>query len=232
MCGRFSLYSNPHVVGLQFGLAHTPEFSPRYNVAPGTPILAVRADDRHARQGVLLQWGLIPSWAKDPSIGHRMINARAEHIAEKPAFRSALRRRRCIIPADGFYEWQAAGSRKQPYYVRSREHELFGFAGLYEFWKGPEGLIGSCTVITTEANALMRPLHDRMPVILDAGDYAHWLDPDNPDPEALVAVLRPAPAERMVAHPVSVRVNSVRNDDADLIEPDAHGDNRASGTLL
>ena len=232
MCGRFSLHSNPHVVELQFGLAQTPELAPRYNVAPGTPILGVRADERHARHATLLRWGLIPSWAKDPSIGHRMINARAEHIAEKPAFRNALRRRRCIIPADGFFEWRAAGARKQPYYVRSAGDELFGFAGLYEYWKGPEGLVASCTIITTEANALMRPLHDRMPVILDAADYAHWLDPDNPDPESLVAILRPAPPERMTAYPVGLRVNNVRNDDPALIEPEAQSDSRASGTLL
>jgi putative SOS response-associated peptidase YedK len=232
MCGRFSLHSNPHVVGLQFGLTHVPEYVARYNVAPGKPILAVRADERHGRIGVLLRWGLVPSWAKDPSIGHRMINARAEHIAEKPAFRSALRRRRCIVPADGFYEWRAAGARKQPYYVRPREQELFGFAGLYEYWKGPEGVVGSCTVITTEANALMRPLHDRMPAILDAADYAHWLDGDHPDPEALVAVLRPAPAERMIAYPVGLQVNNVRNDDPSLIEPGPVVETPTSGTLL
>jgi len=220
------------VVELQFGLAHAPAFDPRYNIAPGTPILAVRADASHARSGSFLDWGLIPSWAKDPAIGHRLINARAEQVAEKPAFRSAFRRRRCIIPADGFYEWQATGGRKQPYYIRPRENELFGFAGLYEHWKGPDGVVGSCTVITTAANALMRPLHDRMPAILEVGDYAHWLDPDNPDPDALVAMLRPAASERMTAHPVSLRVNSVRNDDADLIAEGGRGPVSGSDLLL
>ena len=232
MCGRFSLHSNPHVVALQFGLAQTPEYATRYNVAPGTPILAIRADERHARHGVMLNWGLIPSWAKDTSIGHRLINARAEHIAEKPAFRNALRRRRCIIPADGFYEWRATPGRKQPYFVRPRANELFGFAGLYEYWKSAEGPVGSCTIITTDANDLMRPLHDRMPAILDAADYAHWLDPDNPDPGSLVAVLRPASSERMIAYPVGFGVNSVRNDDPSLIETGRDGAAAESGTLL
>ena len=142
------------------------------------------------------------------------------------------RRRRCIIPADGFYEWQATGGRKQPYYVRPREHELFGFAGLYEYWRGPEGMIGSCTVITTAANELMRPLHDRMPAILSVGDYAHWLDPDNPDPESLVAMLRPAAADRMIAYPVHPRVNNVRNDDPDLIAVAPSGSSDSSDLLL
>jgi putative SOS response-associated peptidase YedK len=219
MCGRFALHSNPHVVGLQFGLAVVPAYLPRYNVAPGTPILAIRADDRQARTAIFLRWGLIPSWSRDPAIGYRLINARAEQLAAKPAFRNALRRRRCLIPADGFFEWQPAGGRKQPYFVRPREDELFAFAGLYEFWQGPEGTVASCSVITTEANALMRPLHDRMPAILTPADYAHWLDPDHPDLDSLAAVLRPADPARMQAYPVPLAVNNVRNDDASLIEP-------------
>ena len=233
MCGRFSLHSNAHVVSLQFGLAQVPEYAPRYNVAPGTPILAVRAGERGVRRGVLMQWGLIPSWARDPAIGSRLVNARAEHIADKSAFRNALRHRRCIIPADGFYEWRTTGDRRQPYFVCPRDNVLFGLAGLYEHWKGPEGLIGSCTVITTQSNALMQPLHDRMPAILDAADYAHWLDPDNPDPVALLDILRPSPPERMTAYPVSTRVNNVRHDDAELIEPaDAEDAPGVSGTLI
>jgi putative SOS response-associated peptidase YedK len=218
MCGRYSLHSDPHVVALQFGLVHPPPFAARYNVAPGTPVLAVRGEATHARTGMMLHWGLIPSWAKDPSIGHRLINARAEHLAEKSSFRNALKRRRCIVPADGFYEWRSANGRKQPYYVRPREQELFGFAGLYEYWQGPEGLIGSCTVITTAANELMRPLHERMPAILQVADYAHWLDPDHPDPASLAARLQPAPSAKMIAYPVSPRVNHVKNDDPGLID--------------
>lgn len=219
MCGRYALHSHPHVVALQFGLAHEPEYAPRYNIAPGTPVLAICGDATQARRAALLHWGLIPSWAKDASIGHHMINARAEHVAEKPAFRSAFRRRRCIIPADGFYEWRGSAGRKQPYYVRSREHGLFGLAGLYEHWRGPNGPVASCTIITTAANALMAPLHDRMPAILDVADYAHWLDPNHPEPTALLPALRPAPVEKMTAYAVGLRVNSVKNDDARLIEP-------------
>ena len=232
MCGRFALHSDPHVISLQFGLTDVCASGARYNVAPGTPILAVRADPSRARKGELLRWGLIPSWAKDASIGYRLINARAEHIAQKPAFRSALRRRRCIIPADGFYEWQATGGRKQPYYVRPCEQALFGFAGLYEYWKSGVASIGSCTVITTEANALMRPLHERMPAILEPADYAHWLDPGHPDLEALIGMLRPAAAERMLAYPVAARVNNVRNDDPGLLAAMAQIPDAGMGTLL
>lgn len=219
MCGRYALHSHPHVIALQFGLAHEPEYAPSYNIAPGTPILVVRGEATHARSAAMLQWGLIPAWAKEPSIGQHMINARAEHVAEKPAFRAAFRRRRCIVPADGFYEWKAIGGRKQPYYVRPRASELFGLAGLYEYWRDPEGLIGSCTLITTRANASMAPIHDRMPAILGVEDYAHWLDPDHPDPASLLQALRPIPVGKMMAYPVSTRVNSVKNDDSRLLDP-------------
>ena len=218
MCGRYSLHSNPNVIALQFGLAHAPEVSARYNVAPGTPVLAVRADARHARSGALLHWGLIPSWAKDPSIGNRLINARADTVAEKPSFRAAFRRRRCIVPANGYYEWMPTGGRKQPYYIRPSGDELFGLAGLYEHWQGPDGPVESCTIITTDANELTRPIHVRMPVILPVEAYAHWLDPDSPEPATLAALLKPAASERMIAYPVSLRVNNVKNDGPALIE--------------
>lgn len=222
MCGRYSLHSHPNVVALQFGLAQPPQFAARYNVAPGTPVLAVRAHPGHGRSGELVRWGLIPSWAKDASIGQRLINARAETLTEKPSFRAAFRRRRCIVPANGFFEWMPTGGRKQPYYIRpALDDELFGFAGLYERWQGPDGPIESCTIVTTDANEVMRPIHTRMPAILAIEDYAHWLDPDNPDPSALLSILRPAPAERMRAEPVSYRVNSVKNDDPSLLEREA-----------
>lgn len=220
MCGRYSLHSNPHVVALQFGLYHPPEYDARYNVAPGTPVLAVRADPPHGRRGTWLRWGLIPAWAKDPGIGNRLINARAETVIEKPSFRTAFQRRRCIIPANGYYEWTTAGGRKQPYYIRPRGDELFGFAGLYEQWSGADRPIESCTIITTDANALTRAVHSRMPVILPIEAYAHWLDPENPDLDALAALLKPAPDDRMQIHPVGLRVNNVKNDDAALIEPE------------
>ena len=218
MCGRYSLHSSPHVVALQFGLAHAIEYEARYNVAPGTPVLAVRADASHARSGAWLRWGLIPSWARDPGIGNRLINARAETVVAKPSFRAAFQRRRCIIPANGYYEWTAAGGRRQPYYIRPNGDELFGFAGLYEQWYGADPPIESCTIITTDANALTRRVHSRMPVILPIEAYAHWLDPDNPDLDALAALLEPAPDDRMQIYPVGMRVNNVMNDEPALIE--------------
>ncbi len=220
MCGRYSLHSNPHVVALQFGLTQPPEYEARYNVAPGTPVLAVGADANRARAARLLHWGLIPAWAKEAAIGNRLINARAETVVEKPSFRTGFRRRRCIIPANGYYEWASAGGRRQPYYVRPKREELFGFAGLYDRWRpaGDGQPIDSCTIITTDANALTRPVHARMPVILPIAAYADWLDPDNTDVDALAALLRPAPDESMSIHPVSLRVNNVRNEGPDLIE--------------
>lgn len=219
MCGRYSLHAHPNVVALQFGLAHPPDFAPRYNIPPGTDVLAVHVGPGDTRVGEMLHWGLIPSWAKDPSVGHRMNNARAETIGEKPSFRTAFRRRRCILPASGFYEWKSVAGRKQPFYIRPKGDELFGFAALYEHWDGPQGRINSCAVITTGPNALMREIHDRMPVILPVEAYAHWLDPVSPDPGALAQLLVPYPAERMTAYPVATRVNNVRNEDAAVIEP-------------
>lgn len=166
----------------------------------------------------MLNWGLVPAWAKDPAIANRMINARAETVIEKPAFRSAFQYRRCLIPADGYYEWATMGGRKQPYYVRPKEGGLFGFAGLYEHWRDPQRSVDSCTIITTDANEVTRSVHARMPVILPLAAYAHWLDYDNNDLDALAALLAPAPSDAMRIDPVSVRVNDVKNDDAALIE--------------
>ena len=218
MCGRYTLHSSPHGVALQFGLAHAIEYAARYNVAPGTPVLAVRADASHARSGAWLRWGLIPSWARDPGIGNRLINARAETVVAKPSFRAAFQRRRCIIPANGYYEWTTAGGGRQPYYIRPNGVELFGFAGLYEQWYGADRPIESCTIITTDANGLTRRVHSRMPVILPIEAYSHWLDPDNPDLDALAALLEPAPDDRMQIYPVGMRVNNVMNDEPALIE--------------
>ncbi|MCC6531764.1 MAG: SOS response-associated peptidase [Burkholderiales bacterium] len=227
MCGRFSLHSNAHVVALQFGLAQPFEVAPRYNIAPAAAIVAIRADSRHVRSASLFQWGLIPAWSKSPAIALRLVNARAEHLAEKPAFRNALRWRRCIVPADGFYEWQGSAGHKQPFYIRPRADELFGLAALYEYWQGPSGVVASCAIITTAANSLMRGLHDRMPAILTAADYSHWLDPDHPDPASLPALLRPLASEHMLAYPVGLRVNNARNDDPSLIEADTQTAQRA-----
>ena len=212
MCGRYTLRSNlKQLAGLfHVGDVHLPLFGPRYNIAPSQDVLAVRQPD--GREFVELKWGLVPSWAKDSKIGYRMINARCESIAEKPSFRSALKKRRCPIPADGFYEWKKIGAKtKQPYYVHLKEDQPFAFAGLWEHWKRDGEIIESCTIITTEANELMKPLHDRMPVILPAESYDEWLDPDNQEMEDLPKLLKPYPPEEMDAYPISTYVNSPKN---------------------
>jgi len=166
------------------------------------------------------QWGLVPSWAKDPAIGTRMINARAESIAEKPGFRTAFTRRRCLIPASGFYEWRKDPMGKQPMYVGLRSKEPFGMAGLYEHWSGPAGMeLDTCAIITTTPNRLMEPVHPRMPAIIPGKQRATWLDPLNEDRDRLRALLKPYPAEAMEAYPVSKRVNSPANDSPELIRP-------------
>jgi putative SOS response-associated peptidase YedK len=165
-----------------------------------------------------MRWGLIPSWADDPKIGYKLINARAETVAGKPAFRNAFRQRHCLIPADGFYEWHAAGTKaKQPWHIRRKDGRPFAFAGLWEHWNAPESPpVESCTIITTDANEVVRPIHDRMPVILDPADYAAWLDPR--DPTIAQELLRPCPAEVMTAFPVSSMVNNPKNEDPRCLE--------------
>ncbi len=220
MCGRFSLAVNLTTIAQRFGV-HTAESSvwvPSYNIPPTKTVIVVSDDG--TRYLTEMRWGLIPSWAKDPSIGNRMINARAETVATKPAFRAALRKRRCLVAADGFYEWQPVGRRKQPVYITLKTRELFGFAGLWESWDAPEGEeIRTCTIITTEANELLKPIHDRMPVILSRESEAIWLDPTIEDPEMLLPLLMPYPAEEMDVFPVSTKVNSPANDSTDCIEP-------------
>jgi len=220
MCGRFTL-CNPEVVEDVFELADVPDIKPRWNIAPTQNVAAVRvATGEMHRRCHLLRWGLVPQWAKDPGLGARLINARAETVSSKPAFRNAFRERRCLIVADGFYEWQKLGSRKQPHYVRLRDARPFAFAGLWERWNNTEAdPIESCTIITTEPNELVAPLHDRMPVILQPENYDMWLDPDLAKVDALQPLLRPFPSEPMVAHAVSLRVNNPSNDSAECIEP-------------
>lgn len=219
MCGRYTLTTSGEQVAQQFDLKEAPELAPRYNIAPTQPVAAVRSGD-DGRELVLLRWGLIPPWAKDLSIGARMINARAETVAEKPAFRSAMKQRRCLILADGFYEWRTQGNGKQPFYFRVESGRPFAFAGLWEHWRGPDGqIIQSCTILTTEANELVRDLHDRMPVILRPEDYERWLDPGLRDAGAVEDLLAPYPAEAMETYPVSKAVNRVSNEGAALIAP-------------
>ncbi|HEX8913218.1 MAG TPA: SOS response-associated peptidase [Humisphaera sp.] len=224
MCGRYTLSKLEQLLRQFPGITQLPdELRARFNIAPtqSVPVIA----NSHADRVGMAHWGLVPSWAKDPSIGNRMINARAETLAEKPAFRSALRRRRCLVPADGFYEWQRHpdGKSKTPMFIRLKSGEPFAFAGLWEVWRDPEAGEGeepltSCTIVTTSPNALMEHIHDRMPVILPASAYAAWLDPKERDAADLVGLLKPFPAEQMQAHPVSRRVNTPANDDRHLIE--------------
>ena len=216
MCGRYELHSHPAAIALAFGLAHPPDVQARYNIAPMTDVPIVRvATDGH-RELVRMRWGLVPRWAKDPSIGARMINARAETLETKPAFRNALKWHRCLLPADGFYEWKAVAAGKQPYRIGMKDGELFALAGLTERWLSPEGeVLDTCTIVTTPANPLIRPLHDRMPLIIAPEDYARWLDRSVED---VTDLLSPYPASAMAFHPVSTRVNAVKNDDPSIID--------------
>lgn len=222
MCGRYAIFgpvSRKNRELLEF-LDRELAFGPTYNAAP-TQQLPVYRVIRGGGNLALLRWGLIPYWAKNAAIGAKMINARADTLAEKPAFGSAFLRRRCLVPMTGFYEWKKGGARNIPHYVHLLNAEIFAAAGLYEFWPGKDGAgpIESFTIITTEANELMRTLHDRMPVILHEADYAAWLDPQNADTAALEQLLKPYPAEEMRAYPVGLGVNSAKNDGPELILP-------------
>jgi putative SOS response-associated peptidase YedK len=218
MCGRFAQRSDSKKLAKEFKVAEVPQVEARYNVAPTQNILGVRtvADEREM---TFFKWGLIPSWAKDTSMGARLINACSETVKEKPSFRQAFKQRRCIIPADGFYEWRREGGTKQPFFFRMRDERPFGFAGLWEKWEGEGGeVINSCTILTTEANAVLRPVHDRMPVILHPDDYSLWLEGDERERALVGELLRPFPAEEMTGYPVSSLVNSPGNKGAELIE--------------
>jgi putative SOS response-associated peptidase YedK len=220
MCGRYTLRTPVDSLVGTFEIEEYPSsITPNYNVAPTQEVAAVVEDD-DKRKLEMFHWGLIPSWAKDPAIGNKMINARAETVSEKPSFRSAFKKRRCLILADGFYEWKKTDDGKQPYHVKMEDGSPFAFAGLWETWKdGPE--IRSCTIITTEANDLMNEIHHRMPVILPPEDYDMWLDPDFEEKEALTSLLKPYPADAMEAYPVSKRVNKPSNNEPSVVEPAA-----------
>jgi putative SOS response-associated peptidase YedK len=219
MCGRYTLHSSPERIKEHFHLQHSQEIAAHFNIAPSQWIPAVRQGPQ-GRELIKLRWGLIPSWSKEEKTAYSMINARAETVATKPAFRSAFRSRRCLIPADGFYEWKTTAGRKQPYYIRRRDSELFAFAGLWERWEGEGGkYIESSTIIVTVANPLLQSIHDRMPVILKPADYERWLDPKVQEAETLISLLHPYPAEEMELYPVSRKVNSPANDNPDCIAP-------------
>ena len=221
MCGRYTLKAKGQTVADLFGLLEEPDLESRYNIAPTQQIPVVLEDgSSDGRTLEMMHWGLIPSWAKDPSIGSRMINARAETVSEKPSYRSAFKRRRCLIVADGFYEWKKTDDGKQPYYLRLESGDPFGFAGLWESWSMDGGEeMRSATIITTEPNGVAAEIHNRMPVILPPDLYEAWLEPDNDDREELLSMLTPYPAEEMEAYPVSKRVNRPANDEPGVLEP-------------
>jgi putative SOS response-associated peptidase YedK len=231
MCGRYLLTSPVDALRQLLRFAERPNLMPRYNIAPTqeVPVVCLRRDasasgapdgagDDRERKLIMARWGLVPHWAKDIAIGARMINARAETVQRLPAFRDAYRRRRCLVPADGFFEWQKQGKLRQPLLIRRRDRAPLAFAGLHERWRQPDGqVVRSMTIITCPPNALVAPLHDRMPVILDPCDHARWLDPEAADGQSL---LRPCPADWLEVQAVSRRVNDVRNDDPACIEPE------------
>lgn len=228
MCGRYSLKADPRRVADHFALATVPLFTPRYNIAPTQSVPVVRVDDSGQRRLDMLRWGLIPSWAKDPSIGNRMINARVESVRQRPAFRALMDgvqgnfrgARRCLVPADGFFEWEKTRPRRQPYYFRLRTQDLFGMAGLWDRWVDEEGrVVESFTILTTDANELVRKCHNRMPVILRPDDYSRWLDPAVTGEDARNTLNRPVDCESLQSWPVSTLVNNPQHDSPDCISP-------------
>jgi putative SOS response-associated peptidase YedK len=221
MCGRYTLTSPGEVIAELFELVDVPEVLPHYNLAPTQEAAVVRVAAPGApRRLDYLRWGLIPYWATDPAIGNRMINARAESVADKPAYRDSFRRRRCLVPADGFYEWKRQGKARQPYLIRRRDRRPFAFAGLWSSWRGRDAdRRETFTIVTTTPNELLAQLHDRMPVILDYRDFAAWLDPGRSDAAHLQSLLVPPAAGDLEAVPVSTRVNNAAYDAADCVEP-------------
>lgn len=221
MCGRFTLTINPADLQDAFSNYNFPvRFAPRFNIAPSQSILAIPNDNKLAAD--FFVWGLIPMWAKDPTIGSRLINARGETLAEKPSFRGSYRHKRCLILADGFYEWKSVGDKKTktPYYIHMRDRQPFAMAGLWDSWESPDGSsLKTCTIITTTPNELMETIHDRMPVILHPRDYAKWLDVTPQTPENLQPLIKPFNADVMSAYPVSTLVNKPANDMPELVVP-------------
>jgi len=219
MCGRYTVTSAPAALRALFGYAEQPNFPPRYNVAPTQPIAIIRLADGK-RQFALVRWGLLPSWVKDPKTFTLLINARGESVVDKPAFRAAMKRRRCLIPADGFYEWQATGGRKRPFYVHAKSGAPLAFAGLWETWTGPNGEeLDTAAIVTTRANKALEPIHDRMPVIVAPEAFELWLNSDKVDAETAAALIAPAPEDLLEAYEISPAVNRTANDNAKLIEP-------------
>ena len=219
MCGRYTLTSAPEALRALFGYEEQPNFPPRYNIAPTQPIAIVRLVDGK-RHFALVRWGLLPSWVKDPKTLTLLINARGELAAEKPAFRAAMKRRRCLIPADGFYEWQATGDRKRPFYVHAKSGKPLAFAGLWETWMGPNGEeLETAAIVTTTANRTLKPIHERMPVIVPPEAFDFWLDGASVDATTAAALIAPAPDNLLEAFEISTAVNRTANDNPNLLEP-------------
>ena len=219
MCGRYTVTASPEVLRALFAYAEQPNFPPRYNIAPTQPIAIVRLVDGK-RQFALVRWGLLPSWVKDPKTFTLLINARGESVVDKPAFRAAMKRRRCLIPAGGFYEWQKAGDRKRPFYVHAKSGEPLAFAGLWETWTGPNGEeLDTAAIVTTRANKTLGPIHDRMPVIVPPEAFDLWLNSNEVDATTASALIAPAPDGLLEAYEISTAVNRTANDNAKLLEP-------------
>jgi len=219
MCGRYTLTSSPEALRALFRYEEQPNFPPRYNIAPTQPIAIVRLVDGK-RHFALVRWGLLPSWVEEPKTFTLLINARGESVAEKPAFRAAMKRRRCLIPADGFYEWQAACKRKRPFYVRAKSGTPLAFAGLWETWEGPNGEeIETAAIVTTRANFVLSPIHDRMPVIVTLDGFDLWLDTATVDAATAAALFAPAPENLLEAYEISTAINRTANDDRIVLEP-------------
>lgn len=214
MCGRYSLRTPPDLLIRAFGLSEIPPLEPRYNIAPTQPLPVIRLNhETRRRECLLMRWGLVPFLADDPKTGYRTINAKAETAAKSPAYRAAFRYRRCLVPADGFYEWKREGRSKQPMYIHRKDDRPFAFAGLWEHWeKGRGNPIETYTILTTDPNDLVRAIHDRMPVIMNPDDYAQWLDPALHDPKLVQPLLRPYPSTDLIADPVGTRINNPRYD--------------------
>lgn len=219
MCGRFIQATSGEFLAERFQLPAAPDVTPRYNVAPGQPVGAVRIAEDGGREWATLRWGLIPAWSPEPRTTYSTINARAETVADKPTYRQAFRRRRCLIPADGFYEWRRLANRKQPYCIAPADREPLAFAGLWEHWERDGQVLESCTILVTQANALLAPIHDRMPVILGPAAETCWLDPAVTDPAILRPLLVPCPPERLQLWPVGTAVNRPGTEGANLMVP-------------
>ena len=217
MCGRFSLTASGETIAQQFDLAEVPDIPKHYNIAPTQTVATIVVDNKRKYQ--TMRWGLIPHWAKDSKISSRLINARVETVTEKPSFRNLIKQKRCLVIADGYYEWQSQKGRKQPYYFQIDKHQPFAFAGLWDTWRSPDGEIMSCTLLTTDASAEVSPVHHRMPVIVPPQAYSQWLDPSITAPEAVLPLLNSDIYQSLSSYRVSPVVNNPTNDSAECVQP-------------